>query len=132
MSVYTNRKRLALFVMLPLLIGFFAGRSGLAGAGSSGTISVTAEVVRPFGFSAVSLTDTISAYARLGEKRPPSERHLELAVWPGGTTDFSIHLQAGPTIVADQYTVEAASEDYLVLVDLADSVRIVTIIPSAQ
>lgn len=103
----------------------------------SGTIPVTAEVIRSFGITVVPAPDTVFQTVSLGLRSEPSGRHRELIIGPCG---------AGKIVAPSERDSASAIEgqgvfsfipgtdpaECIIHTSLTDSSRVVTVIPIGQ
>lgn len=103
-------------------------------AGESAAIPVTAEVVYPLGVVAVDLADQKPSVLTGGIQQKPSERHLELLLYPGKVGES--RLQLGPAGRSSTVVLRSGVTTVKAVIDTitvpGDSLTVVTIIPVSQ
>lgn len=118
--------RFLLFTSL-LLFGLFSGPD----AGESASIPVTAEIIRPIGVTVVTLSELPPEAMPVGVKTKPSERHLELLLYPGRATESQVRFGG----VRSMRTIRSLDGQPELLTDtlqVSDTLALITIIPISQ
>jgi len=118
-------------VLTVSLTGLALGASPAAGASAS--IRATAEIVYPTGIVAVPLIEPSPVPAIRGHKKPASQRHRELLLYPGRASESIIAVNAATDrqqLVRFESTSPAVVVDTTTLTTQATTV--ITVIPISQ
>ena len=118
--------RFLLFTSL-LLFGLIPGPE----AGESASIPVTAEIIRPIGAMVVTLSELSPQAMPTGVKTKPSERHLELLLYPGLATESQLRV-GGVRSVRTIRSLGGQPELFTDTLRVSDTLTLITIIPISQ